>query len=396
MRVNAQEILHARHRGGSRALALALLLLAAALTVAWTGSPQSGEGTVTGEVSNGTPGGSVPLDLTLTLHTFSDSAETGVYTTSVSDGPDYVFRGVALTVGETAVVRTVYKDVMYVSEFATIEDESGDLALPVTIYETTENPEHLSIAQLHFFVNKLDGKVQVGEFAVVANTGDRTFVGLSDVEGRRTWSVTLPEGADGLRFDGAELGGRFVRTEDGFADTRPVPPGEASVETSFTYEIPFEEGLSIEQVVDLPVRAAVLVLPEGGWSLAGERLSSEGTLETQMGAALSYTAGPIAAGEALSFRLVPREAGNGPAEPTAQGGSGGGLIWGIAALAAAGVAAAAMWTSGQDSPMPVEVEDHVRAIASLDRAYESGDVAEQVYRERRRSLKQKIRQTVSD
>lgn len=396
MRVNAKATLHARHRRGSRALALALLLLAAGLTVAWTGLPQSGGGTVTGEVSNGTPGGSVPSELSLTLHTFSDAAETGVYTTSLSGGPDYRFEGVALTVGETAVVRTVYKDVMVVSEFVTVEGESADLVLPITIYETTENPEHVSIAQLHFFVNKLDGKVQVGEFAVVANTGHRTFVGLPDVEGPRTWSVTLPKGADGLRFDGAELGGRFVRTEDGFADTRPVPPGDASVETSFTYEIPFEEGLSIEQVVDLPVRAAVLVLPEGGWSLVGERLSSEGTLDTQMGAALSYTAGPLAASEPLSFRLVPREAGNVPAEPTAQGGSGGGLIWGVAALAAAGVAAAAMWTSGQDTTMPVEVEDHVRAIAALDHAYEGGDVAEQVYRERRRSLKQKIRQTLPD
>jgi len=384
-----------------RMLALVVLLLGAALTTAWTSLPQESAGSVVGEISNGTPGGSIPADLTLTLHTFSEMAETGVYSTSLSGGTDFRFNDVALKPGETAVVRTVYEDVMYVSGFRTIEDETAELVMPVVIYETTTSPENVSVAQLHFFVNKLDGQVQIGEFAVVANTGDRTYIGSSDATGAETWSVTLPEGADGLEFDGAQLGDRFTETEDGFADTRPVPPGDASVETSFTYDVPFEEGLAIEQTIDLPVRAAVLVLPEGGWGLVGEELGSAGVLDTQMGAALSHTAGPLAAGEKLSFKLVPREEGQGvPAADPGQAGSRGGLAWGLAwglaALLAAGVAVAVMWSWGAPGSMPGPVEKHVRAIALLDRAYESGDVSEQTYREKRDSLKQRIRQSLSD
>jgi hypothetical protein len=272
--------------------------------------------------------------------------------------------------------------------------------MPVTINETTNSPENVSVAQLHFFVNKLDGQVQIGEFAVVANTGDRTYVGSEDQVGGTTWSVTLPEGASDLRFDGAELGGRFVPTQNGFADTRPVPPGEASVETSFTYELPFEEGLGIEQTINLPVRAAVLVLPEGAWSLVGEQLGSEGVLDTQMGAALSYTAGPLAAGEPLFFNIVRREevedglVGNGG--QAGQVSSGRGLTWGIGALLAAAVAVAVMWTSGSSESVPAEVEDQVREIARLDRAHERGELSEQAYEDGRRALKQKIRAILSD
>lgn len=375
-----------------RLAALPLLLLVASLTVAWVPGPQTQSGTVLGEVVNGTPGGSVPNDLTVTLHAFSEMEETRTYTTTVTGERSFRFEGVSYKEGQTVVARVVYAGVTYVSGFATVEDGQESISLPVTIYETTQDPANVTISQLHLFVNQIGELIQVGEYAVMANGGSRTYVGATNEGVTTTWTAKLPESAENLQFDGAELGGRFVSVDDGFADTRPIPPGGASVETSFTYELPFQEGTEIEQSFDVPVRAVVLVLPEGDWGLRGAGISSEGTLDTQMGAALSYTAGPLSAGEPLAFTVVPKSSS---ALETPRTPSSNGLALGIVALIVAGAVVALVWRAPSPGPVPEEARTQVAAIAKLDREFESGRLPEQSYRKKRRSLKRRLRQALS-
>jgi hypothetical protein len=393
---------------------LLLLVLAAGLSVAWVRAPQTGGNTVVGEVTNGTPGGTVPDDLTVMLHTFSEMGtgaapeETGTYTTTLTEERSFRFEDVPLQEGTTVVARVTYDGVTHVSEFATVEQ--GPISLPVTIYETTEDPADIVISQLHLFLNQMGERIQIGTYAVIGNTGNRTYIGTPFDGVRTTWSVQLPDGAENLMFEDAELGGRFLALEDGFADTRSLPPGDARFEVSFTYELPFDENMEIAQSFDVPVRAAVLVLPEGDWRLRGENIASESTLETQMGAALSYTAGPLSAGEPLAFTVVPRTSGDSSPSSgrTAQNGSSNSLAAGIAALVVAGVVVALMWRDGvhpgddvhprapSPGPIPAEVRSQVETIAALDRDFDDGKVSKTAYRERRRSLKRRLHQTLSD
>lgn len=378
---------------GTRLLTLVFLLLLALLSVGWTQDPQAQQGTVVGEVINGTPGSTVADDLQITLHVFSEMQETRTYTTTVTAQHSFRFEGISFQEGQTLVARVVYDRVTYVSDFATIEPEQQTVSLPVTIYEATQEDADISISQLHLFVNKMGEWVQVGVYAVIGNAGSRTYTG-SPVDGvTTTWSARLPDDAERVQFDGAELGGRFVALEDGFADTRPIPPGNATVETSFTYELPFQEGLAVEQAFDVPVRAAVLVLPEGDWRLSGTGVMSQGTLDTQMGAALSYTAGPLGAGEPLSFSIVAQST-NGSTTPDEQPTAG--LAVGIGALVVAGVLVTLMWRAPSPGPVPPKARPQVEAIAALDRDFQGGDLSEQSYRQRRRLLKQRLHQILTD
>lgn len=385
----------------ARVATLLVLLLLAGLFIPWTAPTEAQGGTVTGTVVNGTPDGTIPNDLTITLHVFSGMDETATYTTTVTPEPAFRFEGISFTEGDTLVARAVYRGVTYVSEFTTIEEDQQEVSLPLTIYQTTEDPANVAISQLHLFVNRVGQQIQVGTYAVMGNTGNATYIGSEDAstEGqpsaRTTWSAKLPGDADNLQFETGELGARFVALEDGFADTRAIPPGGASVETSFTYEIPFREGVEIEQSFDVPVRAAVLVLPEGDWALEGPEISSQGTLDTQMGAALSYTTGPLGAGQPLAFTIAPRTAATGAGSDGAQAGSSGNVVLGIAVLVAAGVAVILMWRSPSPGPVPAEVKDQIHAIASLDREFEKGRLPEQSYRERRKSLKEQVRRALS-
>ena len=373
-----------------RATTLALLLGGALLNIAWSIPVQTNLGPVVGRVTNGTVGADVPAGLGIALHVFSGMEESVSYSASVASDSTFRFGDVVLEEGQTLVARTLHQGVTYVSEFATVASDQQEIQLPITIYEVTDEPADVSIVQLHLFVSRLGEQLQIGQYCLISNAGDRAFVGRASADSDQmvTWQTRLPEAATGLAFDGAELGGRYVAVEGGFADTRPLLPGEASVEASYSFNVPYRESIALEQSFDLPVDAIVLVLMEGDLLLEGAGLSQEEQLETQMGPAASYAAGPLASGEPLAFSVVSRPAG--APSTSEQSVASNGLALGLAAVAAAGAAVYAMWRPRSPGPVPQELRSQVQAIADLDREFEAGLLPEAQYRQRRASLKDKV------
>jgi hypothetical protein len=141
------------------------------------------------------------------------------------------------------------------------------------------------------------------------------------------------------------------------------------------------------------VKAAVVVLPEGDLALRGAQLSTEEILETQMGPALSYTAGPLMPGEPLAFAIVARESASSTTQRTRPSN---GLVVGFASLAVAGMAVYWMWRPPAPGPVSSELRPQVEAIAALDRDYEAGVVEEDWYRKKRKALKQRLSAHLSD
>ena len=349
---------------------------------------------VVGEVSNGTSGVPVPEALTVTLHIFSDMEETDVYTTTLTADSGFRFDDISVEPAQTLIARTNYEGVSYLSEFATVESPEEELSLPITVYETTTGASDVAVAQLHVFLDRVGEQIQVTEYAVLTNRGERTYVGSgrSEIGEGVTWAAALPRSAQELRFEG-EASDRFFVTEAGFADTRPIPPGQGGTEASFSYDLPYSEGLVIEQSFDLPLNAVVLVLPGEELGLEGSGLSSEETLETQMGPAVSYTAGPLAAGEPLSFTVVRRGTGTPEARAVDQSG---GLGIGFGALVGAAAVVYFLWGADRTPSIPPEALSQVEAIAALDRDFEAGQLSEKAYRTQRRALKRRLRDLLAD
>lgn len=259
---------------------------------------------------------------------------------------------------------------------------------------TTENPSNVVVSQLYIFITRSGDRLQVGEYYLIGNMGEQTYIGVEDPQtGRRaTLTFTMPEGAGNLNFDGPGLGERFLPREGGFADTEPVPPASVTVEVLFSYELPYQEGLRLERTFSVPVASVVLVVSEG-MALEGAGLSSTGPLDTQMGSALSYTTGPLAAGDALAFTVT-----TAPETPSASlvGGApvrnaGREVAIGLAALAAAMASAYLLWRPGGAGPIPAHIHPLVERIAALDEAFEAGERGEEVYRAERERLKRRIR-----
>jgi len=358
-------------------------------------APAAQGSVVLGQVTNGTFGGSVPADLPVFLHVFSDVEETGSYEATVTADGSFRFDDLSIAEGETVVVRIVYQGVPYFSDLHIAEPGQQVHSLPITIYETTEGLTDVLITQMHVFVSGADDRLRIGEHYLISNTGDRTCVGVEDSStGRRaTLTFTLPDGAGGLRFDGPGLGERFLERPGGLADTRPIPPGSAVVEAFFHYDLSGRERLRVERVFDVPVESIVLVVPEDGVSVDGEDITSAGTLDTEMGAALSYIAGPLAPGEPLVFTVIagPRASEVSPAGGAPSSSARAEIALGLVTLAAAVVATYLLLRSPAPGPPPIQARPLVEAIAALGARFAAGDVLETAYRQRRASLLVRLR-----
>ncbi len=379
----------------------ALAFLALLLVAGWTPAPQEVGVVIVGQVTNGSPDGALPVDLPVVLYVFAGMEERESFTTTLAADGSFRFDGLSPEEGESFVVQVVYQGVTYSSDVGAFEAGQQELSLPVTIYETTEDAAAVVVTQLHVFMTGSGDWLQVSEYYLISNTGDRTYIGVEDSEaGRRvTWTVTQPAGAENARFGDAGLGERFLEREAGFADTEPILPGTATAEVLFSYDLPYREGLRVARAFDVPVASVVLVLPDEGMVLEGAGLTLEGTMDTQMGPALSYIAGPLAAGEPLAFTLV---AGPAPVPFTSAGGGSPTrntaleAAVGLVGLAAAVVGIYLLWRPPAPGPLPARARPLVQAIAALDADLEAGQVAEGAYRRERKALVQQLRALLSE
>jgi hypothetical protein len=375
-----------------------LALLALALATAWSPMPQEREITAAGQVTHGTPGGIIPSDLDISLHIFSGMEEKEARTTTLADDGAFRFDNLALEEGDTCVARVVYLDVTYVSNFVIFESGQQKVELAVTIYDTTEDPSTIQVTQMHAFVSLVNDRVQIEEYYLIGNTGDRTYIGQEapEEERRVTLFHTLPDGAEDLSFDGSGLGERYLEREGGFVDTEPVIPGNMTVETSFSYVLAYREGVQIRRVFSAPVQSVVMLLTGDEWELEGPGIISGDPIDTQMGAVFSYLAGPLAVGEPLVFALVARPqsamppVSSAPTSSTPVRNTARETSVGLVALAVAVVVVYLLWRPSTSELLPASGRPLVQAMAALDKDFEAGRISEESYRQKRKTLKEQL------
>ncbi len=391
---------------GMVALGLACGLLLAWLGSAGGGAAQGGA-TVSGTVTNQTPGGAVPAGLIVNLYTFNQALEqTGLYTTTTDTAGAFSFTGLTLQPEATCFTRVVYQDTVYLSEPGTFITGQTTLTLPIQIAEPTEDDTRLEVTQLHLFLAVTNNTLQVAEYYLVSNTGNRTVIGRLNPDGyREVVTIPLPVGATALTFPGPGLGARYQEQAGLLVDTQPVAPGTATSQIRFSYQLPYQSGMVLRRGLELPIQAVVILLVDEGLTLSGTGLVQQEATMTQLGPAQTYTAGPLAAGEALAFTLS-----GSPQPPISSAGqSAGGAETstplprnplreagiGVLVLAAALVVVYALWWPANPVALPARARPLVEAIAALDEDFEAGKLEAAAYRQKRAALKRQVQAVVT-
>ncbi len=362
-------------------------------------------GTVSGSVvnlSNQEP----PQALEVTLLGYDQMVPVITHTTSLQPDGKYIFTDVEMPDGRAFLATVDYKGTIYTSDIAIAQAGADTLDLPISIYESTTDTSKLSADRLHIFLEFVDAStVRVIELYILSNPTNMVMVPAGD--GQPTISFKLPPGAANLQFQDGVLGERFVQTADGFGDTASIRPGVGTSELLFAFEMPYDRKLELVQQVPVPVNAVVVLAPEDGVNVKDESLVDEGTRDVQGAQYRLYDGGSISAGAELSLTVTGRPASGSPQLTT---GSTTNLVVGLGAFGLALVVAGVWLYRRRRAVEPLDEEDESRmegvpgvepnaesveslmdAIIALDDLYQSGQLPESAYLERRSKLKEHLK-----
>jgi mono/diheme cytochrome c family protein len=369
-------------------------------------------GTITGSVFNASTNESPPAGLEITLLGFDGQEQVISRTTEADADGGYRFIDVEVQPGRLFFTTLEYQGVGFRSEVFHYLPGQEALDLPITVYESTQDPGALQVDRLHlFFDASVEGMLQVLELWIISNPTDRV---IGPAENGLTFEVQLPSGAENLQFEGGEaLGGRYVQTEGGFGLRSPVLPGVGVEELVFSFILPYERRLDFEQLVSHPVQAVVVLTPGEGLEIGGEGLQDQGVQAMGELELRNYRGPALDPGEKLQLRI------SGPSAdfPLAE------LVIGLAALGAAILVAIVWWVrSGRGEqahavtqasvpsmsirgdgssmadarPGSPSRQELVLAIAALDADYEAGRIEPEEYQVQRDKLKEQALKAAGD
>jgi hypothetical protein len=258
------------------------------------------------------------------------------------------------------------------------------------------------VDRLHVFFEFPDSeRLQVVELFVISNSSDKTVV--PPEEGAATISFALPEEASNLRFQDGTLGGRFVETANGFGDTAYIRPGSGEYQVMFAFEMPYERNRTeLQQTLNLPTNALIVMAPEQGVKVRSERLQDAGTREVEGVAFSMFEGDRLNAGENLSISVSgkPKRGGSLFLEGDEASTN---LVIGLGAFGVVLIAAGILlyrrnrqtedYEPAHDEELEVEsdADELIDAIIALDDLFEAGDLPEEAYRRRRAELKARLK-----
>ena len=366
-----------------------------------------GEGLVAGRVLNAS-GGELPAGLEAVLHGFDQFVEVFTQTAPVEADGSFAFSDVRMPEGRAFIVSVDYQRGTFTSDVVVAEPQTPTLFLSVDIYESTSDTSALTINRLHLFFEFVSPEtLRVAVLILISNPAGQLVAGPAP--GEPTLSIRLPAEARNLQFEEGALGAQFVLTETGFGDLRSIPPGVGQHQILFSYDVPYDRGVELNQPVDLPVEAQVVLLPDVGVVLASASLVAEGEREVEGVNYQLFTGRTIPAGESLTIELSGRPRGAGTAWFTL-GGSGetaiGAAVLGLTLISAGGYIYLRRRREYRGSPnarldgddslpehiLAMSAEELMDAIIALDDRFKAGDLPEDAYQRKRAQLKDHLRE----
>jgi hypothetical protein len=244
----------------------------------------------------------------------------------------------------------------------------------------------------------------VAELILITNLGDKVVI--AEGEGQPTLSFDLPDGAQNVQFEDGALGTQYVMLPDGgFGDLRGISPGISSHQILFSFDMPYNRGFSLDQVVPLPVDALVVLLPDTGVEVDGDALVAGGERDIDGRTYQLFTGGSLSAGSQLPIALSGTpDFGTG----LATGSSDNSLSIGLTAFGVV-LIGVGIWVFRrravesdtydemleEEEPVPehitaMDTEDLMDAIIALDDRFKAGDLPEGAYLKQRALLKQQL------
>ncbi len=401
--------------------------------------------TVQGRLMQGTAGGeAIPAGLPMQLYALDVHGNmAGVYEGESGEGGTFTFENVARAVGNMYLIQVTYDGIAQGAQVPAINGDEETVTQDITVYERTTDTSTIAITWAQMLINYAPIEqfgLEVWLRLELANTGDR-IVTLDETAGPNNWFVSvaieLPPNAFGIQPMQAEGSQRYdvevVNNVPIVRDTWPLRPGQVHTVT-IAYYLPYEDGAVIDQAFGYPIVDGAVLLPNDTVTLTSEqfdetgvwryRVAADGVRVTELApdekidpdkdfslVKEHLLTKPLAADERLVFELVGRPTrtisvmsaspsssdSETDAVPLILAAAGlliigaAGVLWLRQRQATAAALPALQAADGWQAPPASAGRDALlAAVAALDDAFESGDLDDEVYQERRALLMERL------
>jgi hypothetical protein len=280
-------------------------------------------------------------------------------------------------------------------------DAQGNVELPIVIKRTSFDSAALYAERMHVFFDFIaDNTIQIVEMYVIQNPTDIVIVPLDDIT--PVVRFKLPAGAQNLQFEGGLLGREFIQLEDGFGSMQSFG-ANSSVQVLFAYELPYEKSLDLDIQLPLPVNASIFMLPSDTVKFSSDQLVFSGERDIQGMNIQTYSGGVMDAQSSIKMSLSGKVKEN---VSIVQSGNTTSLIIGGSVLLIA-IFSAVFYLRKKMKVNEVvddlegdeeDLESLLDAVIALDDAFQSGEIPESAYYNRRNELTHliKMKQTSED
>ncbi|MCZ7673229.1 MAG: hypothetical protein M5U34_41995 [Chloroflexi bacterium] len=137
------------------------------------------------------------------------------------------------------------------------------LICPSPSFEPTTSEAVVNFDRMHILLSFGPDTLRVDEFYAFSNPSAEVFVGESGDPAQGTVRMALPAGAQNIAFqrtfgaiDQTIPATEIIQLADGaFADVFPLNPGSNALNLIASYDLPYEEGMTVSRPV-FTIRAA--------------------------------------------------------------------------------------------------------------------------------------------
>jgi hypothetical protein len=357
-------------------MAMAMLVIG---TPAFAADPS--QGTIKGQIVNGTTGilPDQPLDVTLITYFNGQSQDT--VTSPAGDNGTFSFSGLDTSANYTYEADVTYKDVTFTSDLVSFEEGATEASGQVNVYETTQDLSVLTVAVSHMIVYTSDPALTVREVYSLTNTSSLAFTGFL--------SFGLP--ADATPTDmAASLVWTTTNGGNAVVDTVPIVPGQR--QEDYTYTMPAGATYTLSRHVPLPMNAFNLLIENGTYTVTSSQLTRTDPLTITGVSYDYYTGGPLQANQPLDIVLTPTSTASSSNQLA---------VWlaviGVVIIVAAGIM---FFRSRNPRAVPAgrspeeaqRFDQLLDELAALDDELEAGTISEEEYRTVRDRTKAELKE----
>jgi len=265
---------------------------------------ESGEGTIGGQVINGTEGGGSVAGVEVTLITYVDDMMAETRTIKTDKEGQFQFDNIVIE--NEYLVSAKYMEVDYY--YPVIFNLSETTAyIEVGVCDTTASDEAISVGLAHTIINVEEESLQATEVFWLVNDGDMTYIGAGGV-----LVFTLPEGAYGFDAPQELMLDYQLLENNRVTYLVPFPPGERQLVYSYRLAKPDSSELTIPLEINYPTDSFELMVGGEGVEVIVSQLAPAEPAFTATGERFIHFQGEnLPRGTVIDLRLMNLSGGGG-------------------------------------------------------------------------------------